>query len=133
VVDDDPGVLKALARLLKSAGHRVEAFPGPEAFLAAHDAATPGCLVLDVDMPAINGLELQRRLAESDSCRAIVFISGQADVPESVQAMKAGAVDFLRKPFEDSELLQAVDMAIRRGRAARQASDERWWPGASTR
>lgn len=124
VVDDDPGVLKALTRLLRSAGYCVAAFASPQAFLEDHDAAVPGCIVLDVAMPGINGLELQQRLARDGSCRAIVFISGQGDVPRSVQAMKAGAVDFLMKPFNDAQLLQAVDVAISRGRAARLASDE---------
>lgn len=124
VVDDDTGVLKAITRLLQSAGHCVSAFPSPEAFLDNHDPTTPGCLVLDVGMPGINGLELQQRLARDGSCRAIVFISGEGDVPKSVQAMKAGAVDFLVKPFEDDQLLQAVDAAIRKGGAARRAETE---------
>lgn len=124
VVDDDPGVLKALARLLQSAGHAVATFTSPQAFLDAHDPATPGCLVLDVAMPGINGLELQKKLATQGCCRAIVFISGHGDVPKTVQAMKAGAVDFLTKPFNDVQLLDAVDLAIRKSRDSMQTNDE---------
>lgn len=123
VVDDDPGVLKALTRLLQSAGHTVVRFSSPQAFLDGHDPAMPGCLILDVAMPGMNGLELQQRLTKDGSCRAIVFISGRGDVPKSVQAMKAGAVDFLTKPFNDAQLLEAVDIAIGRDRGARQAND----------
>lgn len=125
VVDDDPGVLKALTRLLHSAGYLVAAFPSPSSFLDAQDPSVPGCLVLDVAMPGIDGLELQQRLAEDGNCRAIVFISGQGDIPKTVQAMKAGAVDFLTKPFDEAQLLQAVEIAMRKSRAARQANDER--------
>jgi len=125
VVDDDPGVLKALTRLLHSAGYVVAAFPSPSSYLDAQDPSAPGCLVLDVAMPEINGLELQQRLARDGSYRAIVFISGHGDISKSVRAMKAGAVDFLTKPFEETELLQAIDIAIRKSRAARQANDER--------
>lgn len=116
VVDDDPGVLKALTRLLQSSGYSVAAFQSPLAFLNDHDPVAPGCLVLDVAMPGLNGLELQRRLAESGSDRAIVFISGQADIPLSVRAMKAGAVDFLPKPFDDVQLLAAIGIAIEKNR-----------------
>ena len=125
VVDDDPGVLKALARLLRSSGYAVAPFSSPLTFLDGHDPAAAGCLVLDVAMPGLNGLELQQRLAKDGNCCAIVFISGHGDVPKSVQAMKAGAVDFLTKPFSDVELLEAVDIAIGKSRAARQADHER--------
>ena len=125
VVDDDPGVLRALTRLLRSSGYAVAPFSSPLAFLDGQEPAVPGCLVLDVAMPGLNGLELQQRLAKEGNCRAIVFISGHGDVPKSVQAMKAGAVDFLTKPFNDVELLEAVDIAIGKSRAARQANDER--------
>jgi FixJ family two-component response regulator len=124
VVDDDPGVLKALTRLLQSAGHNVVLFASPQAFLDGHDPAVPGCLILDVAMPGINGLELQQRLAKDGSCRAIVFISGAGDIPKSVQAMKAGAVDFLTKPCNDVQLLEAVDIALGKDREARQANDD---------
>ena len=125
VVDDDPGVLKALTRLLRSSGYEVAAFPSPSAFLEAHDATIPGCLVLDVALPGINGLELQSKLANDGLCRTIVFITGKGDIPKSVQAMKAGAVDFLTKPFDDTQLLEAVDVAIARGYASQIANEER--------
>jgi FixJ family two-component response regulator len=121
LVDDDPAVLRALSRLLKGSGFGVQAFSSPRAFLEGHDPAIPGCVVLDVAMPALNGLELQTALAAQESGRAIVFITGRADVPTSVRAMKAGAVDFLIKPFDDSQLLCAVGEAIEKDRAAREA------------
>jgi FixJ family two-component response regulator len=124
VVDDDPAVLKALTRLLHSSGYAVAAFPSPAAFLDAHDPAIPGCLVLDVALPGINGLELQRKLAKDGNGRTIVFITGEGDIPKSVQAMKAGAVDFLTKPFDDTQFLEAVDIAIDRGYAAQTTNDE---------
>ena len=124
VVDDDPGVLKALTRLLESAGYTVVLFASPQAFLDGHDPALPGCLILDVAMPGIDGLELQQRLAKDGSCRAIVFITGAGDIPKSVQAMKAGAVDFLTKPCNDVQLLEAVDIALGKDREARQANNE---------
>lgn len=121
LVDDDPAVLNALTRLLKCSGFGVQAFSSPRAFLERHDPAVPGCVVLDVAMPALNGLELQTALAAQEGGRAIVFITGRADVPTSVRAMKAGAVDFLIKPFDESQLLSAVGEAIEKDRAARQA------------
>jgi len=118
VVDDDPGVLKAVTRLLRSAGHEVAAFASPLGFLERHDGQSAGCLLLDVSMPELGGLEVQERIARSGSRLAIVFISGHGDIPRSVRAMKAGAVDFLVKPFTDDELLQAVEVALARSRAA---------------
>jgi FixJ family two-component response regulator len=102
VVDDDPSVLRALTRLLSAAGLETIAFPSPAAFLQAHDPATPGCLVLDVALPGLDGLELQQALTGSDCARPIVFITGRGDVPTSVRAMKGGAVDFLTKPVNDT-------------------------------
>ena len=122
MVDDDPSVLRALTRLLSAAGLKAIAFPSPAAFLQAHDPATPGCLVLDVALPGLDGLELQQALTVSDCARPIVFITGRGDIPTSVRAMKGGAVDFLTKPVNDTELLEAVRKAIevdRLGRAAR--------------
>ena len=126
LVDDDPRVLRALTRLLRASGREVRAFASQREFLLQHDPDAPGCLVLDVAMPERSGLELQRDLAASGAERAVVFITGHGDVPTSVQAMKAGAVDFLTKPFNDVALLAAVQAAIdrdalmRRHRAGRE-------------
>jgi FixJ family two-component response regulator len=111
VVDDDAGVRQALSRLLRSAGYSVCECDSPAAFLAQHDHARPGCVILDLSMPGLSGLEVQSALAESGE-RAVVFITGHGDVSSSVQAMKAGAVDFLMKPFDDADLLRAVGAAV---------------------
>jgi FixJ family two-component response regulator len=124
VVDDDRAVLKALTRLLYAEGFEVQAFGSPQAFLEQHDPASPGCLVLDVRMPGLNGLELQQALAASGAERYIVFIAGEGDIPTSVRAMRAGAVNFLAKPFTDSDLLAAVGEAIEKDRLARHARAE---------
>ncbi len=116
VVDDDPSVRRSVVRLLESAGLRVEGFPSGEAFLARETPRGPGCLVLDVRMSGMSGLELQRRLHATGRPMAIVFITGHGDVPMSVAAMKGGAVDFLLKPFDDEALLAAIDRAIGRDR-----------------
>jgi FixJ family two-component response regulator len=120
VVDDDRSVLKAVSRLLRASGYSVEAFASPLAFLQDHDHETPGCLVLDVAMPELDGLELQERMASVKCACPIVFISGAADIPKSVRAMKSGAVDFLPKPFDDAQLLAAVEVAIEKDRVARE-------------
>lgn len=124
MVDDDPSVLRALARLLSSAGLEARGFPSPAAFLQAHDPATPGCLVLDVAMPGLDGLEVQQALAVADGARPIVFLTGRGDIPTTVRAMKGGAVDFLTKPVNDRDLLAAVRNAIEIDRAAREAQTE---------
>lgn len=121
VVDDEPGVLRAVSRLLGTAGHVVAAFPSPLEFLDRYDATMPGCLVLDVAMPELDGLEVQQRLNRNGTTLSIVFMSGLGDVPRSVRAMKAGAVDFLTKPFDDVELLKAVATGLERSRQAVQA------------
>jgi FixJ family two-component response regulator len=118
VVDDDVRVREALASLLESAGLDVSMFATASAFLEAEKPDVPACLVLDLELPDISGLELQQELANRDA-PPIVFITGHADVPTSVKAMKAGAVEFLSKPFGDEELLQAIDVAIDRDRMAR--------------
>lgn len=125
VVDDDPGVRKALCHLLRAAGHTAVAFPTPQEFLANHDPAGPGCVVLDMALPGFNGLELQERLHQAGSCAAIVFISGESDIPRSVRAMKAGAVDFLTKPFDDADLLRAVEAALHRSHVTAEEQAER--------
>ena len=112
VVDDDASVRGALARLLHSAVYQTEAFSSAEGFLAQGRFDAPGCILLDVRMPGLNGLELQEALAAADRQLPIVFITGYGDVPMSVRAMKAGAEDFLPKPFDDEELLTAVARAL---------------------
>jgi FixJ family two-component response regulator len=112
VVDDDDSVLKALGRLLRSHQFRAETFASAREFLLRDRPNTPGCLVLDVRMPGLDGLELQHKLNEVNADLPIIFITGHGDVPMSVRAMKAGAVDFLPKPFEDQDLVGAVRLAI---------------------
>jgi FixJ family two-component response regulator len=118
VVDDDESVRKALARLIRSAGMTARSFPTAEAFLAESHVEPASCLVLDVRLPGLNGLQLQEALNRKGYPLAIIFITGHGDVPTSVRAMKAGAVDFLQKPFEDSDLLDAIRRAIARSREA---------------
>jgi FixJ family two-component response regulator len=117
VVDDDAAVRKALARLLASAGYRTETFASAEELLARSDFETVGCILVDVQMPGLNGLELQHALRAVDRQSPIVFITGHGDIPMSVRAMKAGAVDFITKPFEDNELLKAVTLAVNKSQA----------------
>jgi FixJ family two-component response regulator len=124
LVDDDPSILRALTRLLRAGGYQVSAFRSPREFLAQHDAAVPGCVVLDLAMPGLNGLQLQTALAAAGCQRPIVFISGHGDIPSSVRAMKAGAVDFLTKPVSQEILLAAIERAFERDRLMRQASAE---------
>jgi FixJ family two-component response regulator len=114
VVDDDASVRRSLVRFFRSAGFGAEAFESAGAYLTrvAHDG--PSCLVLDVQMPELNGLDLQRALIESEREEQIVFLTGKGDIPMCARAMKAGAVDFLPKPFEDDELLAAVERALAR-------------------
>lgn len=118
VVDDEESVRKALARLVRSAGMKAQTFPTAEAFLAEGCTAPASCLVLDVRLPGLNGLQLQEALNRKGYPLAIVFITGHGDVPTSVRAMKAGAVDFLPKPFAGHELLDAIRRAVGRTRNA---------------
>jgi FixJ family two-component response regulator len=124
LVDDDDGVLRALARLLRFAGHEVRDFSSPREFLAAHDPAVPGCAVFDVAMPELDGLQLQAALTKNGSARPVIFITGVGDVPVSVRAMKAGAVDFLTKPVDDQDLLAAIANAVARDAEARRTHEE---------
>jgi len=124
VVDDDPAVLKGLSRLLRSAGLTTETFPSSQDFLNHYLPNTPGCLVLDVAMPGLNGLELQKALGAKGSAVPIIFLTGHGDIPMSVQAMKRGAADFLTKPVNDNELLNAIRTAIEKDRVARHARTE---------
>ncbi len=124
VVDDDASVRKGLGRLLASAGYDVHTCESADAFLADPPIVSPGCLVLDVTMPGLNGLELQQAILERAWVLPIVFITGRGDVPASVRAMKAGAVDFLTKPVDADDLLAAVARAIERGEVDRAMRDE---------
>ncbi len=119
LVDDDTGVLKALSRLLRAQGYDVQSYSSPQAFLASHDPNIPGCAVVDVSMPDLNGLELQQVLTTHGAQRPLVFITGKGDIPTSVRAMKAGAVDFLTKPVSDSDLLNAIERAKEQDAKAR--------------
>jgi FixJ family two-component response regulator len=114
LLDDEPGMLKALARLLKAEGFTVQAFASAKTFLESYRPEILGCLVLDVAMPELNGLELQQHLTRSGFLLPIVFLTGHGDIPMSVQAIKAGAVDFLTKPVKDAALLRAVRAALQR-------------------
>jgi FixJ family two-component response regulator len=125
VVDDDPSVLKALTRLLMAEGFETRPYSSPTHFLDAYDGRVPGCIVMDLAMPDINGLDLQNRLASSGRVNPVIFITGRGDIPSSVRAMKAGAVDFLTKPFNDSDLLAAVRLAIDKDQATRLKSEQR--------
>jgi FixJ family two-component response regulator len=120
VVDDDQSVRDSLRRLLTSVGLTVEVFPSAQAFLQRLPVDSPGCLVLDVRLPGLSGLDLQRELAGSDTALPIIFLTGHGDIPMSVRAMKAGAVEFLTKPFREQDLLDAIRQAIERDRVARQ-------------
>ncbi len=119
VVDDDAAIRKAVLRLLRSAGIAAAAFESPTEFLAQYDPNMPGCLVLDLEMPGFNGLQLQTALAEKGSSLPIIFLTGHGDVSKSVQAMKGGAFDFLTKPVNAKNLLPAIRAAIERDAVAR--------------
>ena len=124
VVDDDESVREALASLVRSAGMRVEVFASAQAFLTRPPVDAPSCLVLDVRLQGASGLDLQRRLMELNTEIPIVFITGYGDVPTSVTAMKAGAIEFLLKPLADVDVLEAIGRAIARHRAARERQTE---------
>ena len=119
VIDDDPDIREALRGLLRSVGLGVELFGSVQEFLAAFQRERPGCLVLDVRLPGRSGLDLQEELARADIHFPVIFISGHADVPMSVRAMKAGAIEFLTKPVRDQDLLDAIQLAIAKDRARR--------------
>ena len=125
VIDDDQGVLGALSRFLRTAGYETKAYSSPQAFLDEHDPSMPGCVVLDLSMPRMNGLAVQRELVTRGRERPIIFLSGRGTIPASVEAMKAGAVDFLPKPFKGAELLNAIKVAEERDRVRLQRAAER--------
>jgi FixJ family two-component response regulator len=124
VVDDYAPLRRSIARLLHAAGFPVAVFASAEEFLAQYDPQIVGCLVLDLAMPALNGLELQHILAKAGSLLPIIFLSGTADIPKSVRAMKHGASDFLTKPVNDEDLLAAVRVAIQKDRDRRREQTE---------
>ncbi len=116
VVDDDAGVRDSLAALLEAAGRRVETFASAQTFLETFDPARKGCLLLDVRMPGMSGLELQAKLADESFALPVIIMTGHGDVAMAVKAMKCGAVDFLEKPFKEEGLLTAIGLALERGR-----------------
>jgi FixJ family two-component response regulator len=124
VVDDNASIRDALKGLIRSVGLRVELFGSPGEFLQAKRPDAPSCLVLDVRLPGASGLDLQRELAEANIHIPIIFITGHGDIPMSVRAMKAGAVEFLTKPFRDQDLLDAIKVGLERDRARRQHQAE---------
>jgi len=124
IVDDDPSVRDSLQFLLESVGLKVKTFASAQDFLDGADPEAPGCLLLDVRMPGMSGLDLQEQLGKAGIFLPIVFITGHGTVPMSVRAMKAGAVDFLQKPFEQQDLLNAIHQAIEQDRQARLKRDE---------
>lgn len=123
-VDDDPAVLKALTRLLNAEGLRVMAFESPDAFLAACGPQSRGCVVLDVTMPGLNGMELQQALARKACALPVIFLTGDGSIPMSVHAMKQGAVDFLTKPADPEMLIKSVRLAFEQEAGSRARNDE---------
>lgn len=124
IVDDDPSVREGLSSLIRSAGLRVATFATAQEFLALPGTEAPSCLVLDLQLPGLSGLDLQKRMTEVGLEIPIVFLTGHGNIPASVQAMKAGAVEFLTKPFDDRELLRAIHEAVERDRRTRQQHAE---------
>jgi FixJ family two-component response regulator len=120
LVDDEPGMVKAVTRLLRTKGFEVQGFTSPASFLEAYRPGSDSCLILDVAMPELDGLHLQRRLTHQGILLPIVFLTGHGDIPMSVRAMKAGAVDFLTKPVKDVDLLRAVRAALVRAAEQRE-------------
>ena len=120
IIDDDPRMRRAVSRLLGSYGYMVKVFASANEFLAQELPSGPACLILDLKMPEISGLDVQRVLAQSENDLPIIFVSGQADVISSVRAMKAGAIDFLTKPFDDKDLISAVRLALDRSQKTRE-------------
>jgi FixJ family two-component response regulator len=124
VVDDDDSLREALKRLIRSIGLQVEVFASAEEFLRRKQLDVPGCLILDIRLRGISGLNFQRKLAEANIPIPIIFITGHGDIPMSVRAMKAGAVEFLTKPFRDQDLLDAIQVGLERDQARRQREAE---------
>lgn len=125
LVDDEPALLRAVSRLLRAAGINVESFKSPQQFLEEHDPKTPGCVVLDLSMPGLSGLDVQAALTERHSALPVIFLSGQGDIPSSVAAMKGGAADFLTKPVDEADLIAAVHRALELNARMHAANRER--------
>ncbi|SES76339.1 response regulator transcription factor [Paracoccus homiensis] len=128
IVDDDAAIRVSLSRALTRRGYRVECHESAASFLATYTGMRQGCLVLDYGMPGMNGLELQDRLRHSGHTLPIIFVTGHGGVPESVRAIKAGAIDFLQKPFSQSQLVERIDqaLAISREQAEQQSASQQW-------
>jgi FixJ family two-component response regulator len=124
IIDDDRGMRQAIQDLVESVGLRAEAFTTGEEFLKKPRTADPSCLVLDVRLPQMSGLDFQQRLADLGACIPIIFITAHGDIPMSVRALKSGAVEFLTKPFRDQDLLDAIQQALQRDRATREQMAE---------
>ena len=124
VVDDDATMRESLKNLIRSVGLQVEVFASAQEFLRSKLTDVPGCLVLDVRLPGLGGLDLQKRMADAGMEIPIIFITGHGDIPMTVRAMKAGAVEFLTKPFRDQDLLDAIQQALERDRTAREQRTE---------
>ena len=124
IIDDDAGVRAAIHGLLKSVGLRCESFASPQEFLRTRPSGGPSCLVLDVRLPGVSGLDVQHQLAEAGVHLPIIFITGHGDIPMTVKAMKSGAVEFLTKPFRDQDLLDAIQQALDLDRVAREREEE---------
>ena len=119
VVDDDPSVRRGLERLIRSVGWKAESFESAQEFLERRRTEPPSCVVLDLQLPGLSGLDLQKRMAEAGLYTPIVFLTGHGSIPASVQAMKAGAIEFLTKPFDEQDLLKAIEEAIEQDRRTR--------------
>ena len=124
IVDDDPSVRKGLERLIRSAGWQAETFASAQEFLDRPRTEAPSCLVLDLQLPGLSGLDLQKRMAEAGLETPIVFLTGHGNIPASVKAMKAGAIEFLTKPVDEQDLLRAIQEAIERDRRTREQHAE---------
>jgi FixJ family two-component response regulator len=124
IIDDDASIRNSIQGLLKAAGLRSESFASAQEFLCRSGADGPSCLILDVRLPGVNGLEFQRKLSEAGILTPIIFVTGHGDIPMTVQAMKSGAVEFLTKPFRDEDLLDAIRQALERDGARRQQQSE---------
>ena len=124
VIDDDTSVRESLSNLIGSAGHHVQTFASAQEFLSQKQAMGPSCLILDVQLPGLSGLDLQQHLTQVDGHLPIIFISGHSDIPMTVRAMKAGAIEFLTKPFRDVDLLNAVEQGIQRRHQMKQLKSQ---------